>query len=96
MGEYGPASSQVEQLIDRAGRVTLAEAADYYAEHAILFGLGGQPLRGNAAIRDYLTSVSPGRRVRKIERQVARVEGLDGALGPHRHEGGGLEGAVGS
>jgi len=34
MGEYGPASSQVGQLIQRAERVTLDEAADLYEAHA--------------------------------------------------------------
>ena len=34
MGEYGPASSQVEHLIQRAGQLTLDEAADLYEAHA--------------------------------------------------------------
>jgi hypothetical protein len=34
MGEYGPASAQVDQLIRQAGRLTFDEAADLYEAHS--------------------------------------------------------------
>ena len=34
MGQYGPTSSQVERLIERAARITLDEAADLYEAYS--------------------------------------------------------------
>ena len=51
MGKYGPASSQVEQLIQHVGRVTLDEAADLYEAHATrLLVLGPESARQALAV----------------------------------------------
>ncbi len=34
MGEYGPAGTAVDRLIERAGKLTIDEAADLYLAHA--------------------------------------------------------------
>ena len=47
MGEYGPASTLVERLVARAGKLTLDEAADVYQAHAarvLIQGTGAERL----------------------------------------------------
>ena len=45
MGDYGPATQLVERLIERAGRMTIDDAADLYrarAGHLVIHGLAGE------------------------------------------------------
>jgi beta-lactamase regulating signal transducer with metallopeptidase domain/ketosteroid isomerase-like protein len=53
----------------------MSEAAQFYADGASLIVPEALPIHGQAAILRYLESIPPDRLVRKIERQVAHVEG---------------------
>ncbi len=70
MGEYGPASTLVERLIERAGSMTLDDAADLYrarASHLLIHG------------------VAADRRAALQAEQAAALAGLTGALERARH-----------
>ena len=51
MGEYGVATQAVEQLIDRAGRLTLDDAADLYHARATRLLIEGEEAERQALIR---------------------------------------------
>ncbi len=61
MGEYGPTSSLVERLIQRARQLSIDEAADIYQAHATRFLVEG-PAANQHALRDARrTAVRSGR-----------------------------------
>lgn len=60
MGEYGPASSQVELLIQRAARVTLEEAADLYEAHAARLLIQGPQSERQALAQGRKAAVAAG------------------------------------
>ena len=71
MGDYGPASALVEGLIERAGSLTLDDAADLYrarASHLLIHG------------------VAADRRAALQAEQAAALAGLTGAFERARHD----------
>jgi len=60
MGEYGPASSQVDQLIRHAGRITHGEAADLYESHSARILIYGAESEGLALARARKAAIRAG------------------------------------
>lgn len=61
MREYGPASTAVDRLIQRAGRLTLDEAADIYQAHAARILIQGADAERLAILQARRTAARSGR-----------------------------------
>lgn len=68
MGDYGPASSHVDRLIERVGEITIDEAADLFDAHATRILIHGADAERRALARALRAAV-----VAKLEPEYLRA-----------------------
>jgi hypothetical protein len=86
MRQYGPAHTLVQRLVDRAGKLTLDEAADVYQAHAARILIQGVTAERLALARARREAVRSGRQVAydlaRREAVTAWRHGLPDVQGP--------------
>ena len=100
MGQYGPATFPVQRLIERAGRLTLDEAADVYQAHAARILIQGVAAERLALARARRVAAKSGRQVAyeaaRRDAVTAWRHGLPQAQGPWLMVGAAIANAAGA